>query len=120
MVIELGYMKIILEVDSNLNGNWIMKNSIPQWNISSQNESLKALITQQHEFKCLHTFKEEIWVADSLSKHSHMITIPQLYYYSKDLPKEVRVYYNYTQECQVSEGKTPTRSHNLPRQCITF
>ena len=67
--------------------------STPQWQICKQMNKLKALISQTHEYKCIHIFRETNWVADALSKHSHNFTSPQIYYNSQELPKEAKTYY---------------------------
>ena len=52
--IELGYRNIILEIDSQLVLHWILKKSLPQWNIITQFGRLQNLISQTQNFKCLH------------------------------------------------------------------
>uniref|UniRef100_M1DRY4 RNase H family protein n=1 Tax=Solanum tuberosum TaxID=4113 RepID=M1DRY4_SOLTU len=91
--LELGYRNVLLEVDSQLLVDWIRHKTNPHWSINTQIMKLQALIKQTHEFRCKHTFREANFVADSLSKHSHKITSPQLYFNRNQLPKEARVYY---------------------------
>lgn len=83
----------MLEVDSQLLVVWIMLKTIPPWNISSQTQQLQDLIKQADNFRCNHTLREDNFTADSLSKHSHKITSPQLYFNSQQLPKETRAYH---------------------------
>ena len=90
--LELGYRKIILKFDSMLTVNWILKKATPQWSICIQFDRLKSLISQTQEFKCSHIFIEANWVADTLSKHSHKLTRPQIYYKSQEIPKEAKAY----------------------------
>ncbi|XP_049405052.1 uncharacterized protein LOC125868450 [Solanum stenotomum] len=85
--LELGYNKIILEVDSQFMVDWIMHKAEPHWSINTQMLKLQALIRHTHKFKCNHTLKEANFVADSLSKHSHKITSPQLYFNNHQIPK---------------------------------
>ncbi|KAH0655392.1 hypothetical protein KY285_030274 [Solanum tuberosum] len=88
-----GYRNVLLEVDSQLLVDWIMHKTNPYWSINTQIMKLQALIKQTHEFRYKHTFREANFVADSLSKHSHKITSPQLYFNRNQLPKEARAYY---------------------------
>jgi len=90
---ELGYRKLILEVDSQLLVDWIMHKANRHWSINIQVMKLQALIEQTQEFACKHAFREANFVADSLSKHSHKITTPQLYFNIHQLPKEARGFY---------------------------
>ncbi|XP_049348952.1 uncharacterized protein LOC125813502 [Solanum verrucosum] len=90
---ELGYRKLILEVDSQLLVDWIMHKTDPHWSINIQVMKLQALIEQTQEFACKHAFREANFVADSLSKHSHKVTTPQLYFNIHQLPKEARGFY---------------------------
>jgi len=80
--LQLGFKNVMLEVDSQLLVVWIMLKTIPPWNISSGTQQLQDLIKQADNFS-----------ADSLSKHSHKITSPQLYLNSQQLPKETRAYH---------------------------
>ena len=78
--LELGYRNIILEIDSLLVVHWILKKDAPRWSIITQLGRLHNLISQVQNFKCLHVFREANWVVDALSKHSHKITSPQVYF----------------------------------------
>ncbi|KAH0712319.1 hypothetical protein KY285_007878 [Solanum tuberosum] len=91
--LQLGFKNVMLEVDSQLLVVWIMLKTIPPWNISSQTQQLQDLIKQADNFRCNHTLREANFTADSLSKHSHKITSPQLYFNSQQLPKETRAYH---------------------------
>uniref|UniRef100_M1DMV9 RNase H family protein n=1 Tax=Solanum tuberosum TaxID=4113 RepID=M1DMV9_SOLTU len=91
--IHLGYMKVILEVDSQLLVDWIMLKAKPPWSISTKVQQHHELINQTNNFNCKYTFREANFVADSLSKHSHNITTPQLYFSEQQLPKETRAYH---------------------------
>lgn len=55
-------------------------------------ERVQELISKTHEFKYLHIFRAANCVADSISKHRHNLTSPQLYYNNQDLPKEAKAY----------------------------
>ncbi|WMV32842.1 hypothetical protein MTR67_026227 [Solanum verrucosum] len=78
--VHLNYHKIILEVDSQLLVDWLLAKSVPAWNIAPQIQKIQMLTTHFSHFKCIHTFREANYVADALSKHSHQITTPQIYY----------------------------------------
>ena len=92
--LELGYRNIILEIDSQLVVHWILKKDAPQWSIITQLGRLHNLISQVQNFKCLHVFREANWVVDALSKHSHKITSPRVYFNIQQMPKEARSYYH--------------------------
>lgn len=57
-------------------------------------ERMQTLISQTQEFKCIHIIREANWVADSLCKHIHNLTRPQLFYNCQELPKEAKAYYH--------------------------
>ncbi|XP_049399717.1 uncharacterized protein LOC125863742 [Solanum stenotomum] len=90
--VQLKYKKVILEVDSQLLVDWLMNNTAVPWSISSQVQKLQHLITQFTHFKCIHTLREANFVADSLSKHSHQLTTPQLYFSIQQLPRLATTY----------------------------
>ncbi|XP_049399716.1 uncharacterized protein LOC125863741 [Solanum stenotomum] len=92
-VLQLGYKKVVLEVDSQLLVDWITQKTRPPWNISTQLQQLQELITQTHSFRCKHTYREANFVADSLSKQSHKLNYPQIYCNIQQLPREARAYY---------------------------
>ena len=50
----------------------------------------------------MHTFREANWVADSLSKYSHTIPAPKIFFSNHNLPKEARAYY------QLEEQEVPS------------
>ncbi|KAH0694811.1 hypothetical protein KY285_021908 [Solanum tuberosum] len=91
--VQLGYINVILEVDSQLLVYWIMLKAKPPWSVNTQVQQLQVLIRHTHNFKCKHIFRESNFVADSLAKPSHRITSPQIYCNSQQLPKEARAYY---------------------------
>ncbi|XP_069154435.1 uncharacterized protein [Solanum lycopersicum] len=91
--LELGYRNILIELDSQLVVQWISKKTAPHWSVTKQIERIQHLIMQTQNFKCTHIFREANWVADSLSKHSHDTTAPQVYFSSTQLPKEAQAYY---------------------------
>ncbi|KAK4733757.1 hypothetical protein R3W88_008018 [Solanum pinnatisectum] len=91
--LEIGYRNIFLEVDSQLLIEWITKSTQPPWNIKTQVNKLHMLIRQTQQFKCKHTYREANCVADALSKHSHRISTPQVYFNSQQIPKEAWAYY---------------------------
>ncbi|XP_069145501.1 uncharacterized protein [Solanum lycopersicum] len=91
--LEIGYRNILLELDSQLVVQWILQKEAPQWSIITQLGMLQNLITQAHNFKCIHVFREENWVADALSKHSHKRATPLVNFNSHQLPKEAKAYY---------------------------
>ena len=88
--LELGYRNIILELDSQLVVQWVLKKAVPQWSIITQLGRLQHLINQVHNIKCIHVFREENCVADALSKHSHNIANPLVYFHIHQLPKEAK------------------------------
>ncbi|XP_004243166.1 uncharacterized protein [Solanum lycopersicum] len=91
--IDLDYRNIILEVDSQIVVQWITKKTTHHWSVSNQLEKIQQLIQRAHKFKCEHIFREANWTADSLSKHSHGTTGPQLYFNNNQMPKEAQAYY---------------------------
>ncbi|WMV13666.1 hypothetical protein MTR67_007051 [Solanum verrucosum] len=91
--IHMKYNKVILEVDSQLLVDWFKNNKSIPWNISSQMHQLHQLATQLDHFKCIHTFREANFVADVLSKHSHQIPTPQVYFNIQQLPKLAAAYF---------------------------
>ncbi|KAH0644828.1 hypothetical protein KY284_032712 [Solanum tuberosum] len=86
--VHINYHKVILEVDSQLLVDWLLAISAPSWNITSQMQKLPMLTTHISHFKCIHTLREANYVADALSKHSHQVTTPQVYFNNQQLPKE--------------------------------
>ncbi|WMV45638.1 hypothetical protein MTR67_039023 [Solanum verrucosum] len=92
-LLQLGYMNVILEVDSQLLVDWIMVKAKPPWTIKTQLQQIQELIRQTSNFRCKHILREANFVADSLSKHSHKIRSPQIYCNTQHLPKETRAYY---------------------------
>lgn len=76
--LELGYMKIILEMESMLTVNWILEKCTPQWSICKM-DRLKALFAQLQKIKCTHVFRETNWVADALFKHNHKKSLVRKY-----------------------------------------
>lgn len=62
--------------------------------MESHNTTRKATKSNRSDpnIKCIHVFAEANWVADALSKHSHQTTIPQVYFNSKQMPKEAKAY----------------------------
>ncbi|KAH0661517.1 hypothetical protein KY284_026448 [Solanum tuberosum] len=92
-LLQLGYMNVILEVDSQLLVEWIMLKAKPLWSINTQLQQIQEFIKQTCNFKCEHILREANFVADSLSKHNHKITNPQIYCNTQHLPKETRTYY---------------------------
>ncbi|KAK4733753.1 hypothetical protein R3W88_008014 [Solanum pinnatisectum] len=91
--LEMGYKNIILESDSQLLVAWIMNRAQHPWSIDNQLRKLQQLIGQIKQFKCNHIYREANCAADSLSKHSHKITSPQVYFNSQQLPKETKAYH---------------------------
>lgn len=91
--LHLGYNKVILEVDSELLTRWINNLAKHPWSINQPFVKLQNYIKQLEGFKCKHTLREAICVADLLSKYSHILTSPQLYFNINQTPKEVKAYY---------------------------
>ena len=91
--LELGYRRIILELDSQLVVKWINKQATPQWKFLTTVGRLQNLINQTQKFKCTHAYREANWVADALSKYSHQTTTPQVFFRHQQLPKEAKAYY---------------------------
>jgi len=89
---QLNYMDVILEVDSQLLVDWLMNNTSTPWSISLQMQKLHQMVTQFTHFKCIHTLREANFVADSLSKHSHQLSSPHVYYNVQQLPKLAAAY----------------------------
>lgn len=54
--LELGYRKIIIELDSQLVVQWISKKTVNHWSVTNQLERIQHLIRQTHNFKCDHIF----------------------------------------------------------------
>ncbi|KAK6780036.1 hypothetical protein RDI58_022220 [Solanum bulbocastanum] len=92
-LIQLGYRNVLLEVDSQLLVDWIMAKTKPPWSVNTQVQQMSTLIGQTSNFRCKHTYREANSVADSLAKHSHKITSPNIYTNSQQLPKEARAHY---------------------------
>ena len=90
---ELGHTNIIMELDSQIVVQWIAKKTVHHWSVTNQLERIQQLIQQTQQFKCDHIFREANWVADSLSKHSHGTSSPQLYFNNNQMPKEAQAYY---------------------------
>ncbi|XP_055835240.1 uncharacterized protein LOC129903721 [Solanum dulcamara] len=88
--LHLGYNQVILEVDSQLLLKWMQQEAKPPWSIKELLDKLNNIINQFQEFSCNHTFREANSTADSLSKHSHKCSVPELYFNKQDLPKEAR------------------------------
>ncbi|WMV32833.1 hypothetical protein MTR67_026218 [Solanum verrucosum] len=78
--VQLNYMNVILEVDSQLLVDWLMNSTSTPWSISLQMQKLRQIVTQFTHFKCIHTLREANFVADSLSKHSHQLSSPDVYF----------------------------------------
>ncbi|KAK6777637.1 hypothetical protein RDI58_024355 [Solanum bulbocastanum] len=85
--VQLNHGNVILEVDSQLLVDWFMNKTAIPWTLSAQMQKLRHLVTQLNQVKCIHTFREANSVADALSKHSHKIPNPQMYFNTKQLPK---------------------------------
>ncbi|KAH0646562.1 hypothetical protein KY284_034446 [Solanum tuberosum] len=90
--VQLNYKNVILEVDSQLLVDWLMNNKSTPWSISPQMQQLHQVINQLTHFNCIHTLREANFVADSLSKHSHQLTSPHVYFSSQQLPKLTATY----------------------------
>ncbi|XP_055826362.1 uncharacterized protein LOC129894731 [Solanum dulcamara] len=88
--LHLGYNQVILEVDSQLLLKWLQQEAKPPWSIKELLDKLNNIINQFQEFSYNHTFREANSTADSLSKHSHKCSVPELYFNKQDLPKEAR------------------------------
>ncbi|XP_055802719.1 uncharacterized protein LOC129871761 [Solanum dulcamara] len=91
--LQLGYTKVILEVDSELVIRWIKHLAQPPWTVRTQLQQLQDISHQFQVFKCNHTYREANFTADVLSKHSHKCTTPQIYLNKQELPKEARPYF---------------------------
>ena len=112
--LELGDRNIILELDSQLVVHWILKKVSPQWSSITQLGRLHNLIYKVQNFKCLHVFREANWVVDALSKHSHKITSPQVYFnIQQSLKKQDHTITLTCCRCLVSEGRRPKELRNL-------
>uniref|UniRef100_A0A0V0H605 Putative ovule protein n=1 Tax=Solanum chacoense TaxID=4108 RepID=A0A0V0H605_SOLCH len=59
-------------------------------------QKLQMLTTHISHFKCIHTLREANYVADALSKHSHQVTTPQVYFNNQQLPKKQQHIFNLT------------------------
>ncbi|XP_055814172.1 uncharacterized protein LOC129883562 [Solanum dulcamara] len=90
--LHLGYMQVILEVDSQLLLKWLQHEAKPPWSIKEMLDKLNTIILNFQEFSCNHVFREANSTADILSKHSHKCTAPELYFNKHDLPKEARAH----------------------------
>ena len=64
--LEIGCRNILLELDYQLEVHWILQKAAPQWSIITQLGRLQHLITQAHNFKCIHVFTEANLSADAL------------------------------------------------------
>ncbi|KAK6803132.1 hypothetical protein RDI58_000916 [Solanum bulbocastanum] len=89
---QLKNNKVILEVDSQLLVHWLTKTAATPWQLDSQVQQLQQIVTQFNQFKCIHILREANFVADSLAKHSHKITSPQIYFTRQQLPKVTAAY----------------------------
>ena len=61
----MGYRKILLEIVSNLQVEWLAHKKKAQWNIASQVANLQHIIIQVHEYKREHIYREDNFVKDS-------------------------------------------------------
>lgn len=59
--LELGYSKIILEVDSQLVIDWIMQKIAPHWSINTQMLKIQALIRPKSSNVITHSEKLTLW-----------------------------------------------------------
>ncbi|XP_055807012.1 uncharacterized protein LOC129875801 [Solanum dulcamara] len=91
--LQLGYTKVILEVDSELVIRWIKHLAQQPWTVKAQLQQLQDINHQFQVFKSSHTYREANFTADALSKHSHKCTTPQIYLTKQELPKEARAYF---------------------------
>ena len=82
--VHLKYTKVILEVNSQLLVDSFLHKTVAPWNISTHIQKLRNLSTFIPHFKCIHMLQEANYVADSLSKHIHQITNPQVYFSSNN------------------------------------
>ncbi|XP_049348974.1 uncharacterized protein LOC125813528 [Solanum verrucosum] len=89
---QLNYNKVILEVDSQLLVDYFLNKQISPWSISSQMQRLQQLSSNFPQIKCIHTLREANFVADTLSKHSHQLTSPMIYFNTQQLPKTAAAY----------------------------
>ena len=92
LALELCYKNSLLELDSQLVVYWIKQKVAPQWSIIKQLGRMQNVINPMQKFKSIHVFREANWVADTLSKHYHNTTIPQVYLSSNHLHKEANAY----------------------------
>ena len=93
--IEHRYRNIIQEIGSQQVGHLILKKATPQWNISTQLGRIQNLISKIQNMKCVHVCREANCVADTLSKFSHKINNPQIYFNSQQMPKQAKSYYHF-------------------------
>ncbi|XP_055800361.1 uncharacterized protein LOC129869765 [Solanum dulcamara] len=91
--LQLGYTKVILEVDSELVIRWIKHLAQQPWTVKAQLQQLQDISHHFQVFKCSHTYREANFTADALSKHSHKCTTPHIYLTKQELPKEARAYF---------------------------
>ncbi|WMV30193.1 hypothetical protein MTR67_023578 [Solanum verrucosum] len=112
--VNLKYNNVILEVDSQLLVDWLVSSTTVPWIISHQMQKLQQLVKQFTHFKCFHTLMEANFVADSLSKHNHQITSPQVYFNSQQLPKRAAAYLQQDQAGMASFKKRKLKRMKEP------
>ncbi|XP_055802387.1 uncharacterized protein LOC129871488 [Solanum dulcamara] len=90
--LQLGYTNVILEVHFEMLIIWIKQQAKPLWSIKEHLHSLQTITQHFQNFKCNHTYRETNCAADTLSKHSHKCSNPEIYFTKQKLPKEERSY----------------------------
>lgn len=91
--IQNGYNRIILEVDSELLTKWLLHNINPPWSVQEDIAALQNLSNILESFCCRHVYREANYVANILSKHSHILDNIHQFLDHHHLPEEARGYF---------------------------
>lgn len=91
--IQLGCNKVILELDYELSYKWIMRQTNPSWQFNQTLARIHTFIDQLQDFKCRYINRETNFVADSMAKFSHSLTIPQVFFDVQSTSRNARAYY---------------------------
>lgn len=91
--LQLGYRKVIWEVDSELLTKQIGHQFYPPWSIYQSLIKLHNYINQLQNIRCTHIHREVNFVIDTLAKHRYKFTSPQLYFNNQQVSSVVKAYY---------------------------
>lgn len=91
--IHMGFQNVILEVDLELVCRWVQRQSYPPWQVDQSMTRLQNYIAQLYSFKCIHIFREANYVVDSLSKFSHSIPAPKVFFEVQQFLRNAKTYY---------------------------